>query len=231
MKDLLIQGLCAWYGPSQVLHDVDMRIGSGEIVGLLGRNGAGRSTLVKAIMGQLRASGSIHYGEEELLGLPPHEIARRGIAYVPESRDVFPAMTVEDNLLLGIQKKRKDGFTLETAYGLFEALARRRHVHAGFLSGGEQQMLSLCRAMMSNPGLILVDEPTEGLSLQMIEVVRQYLAYVSSQGISILLIEQKQTIALQLAQRVYVMGQGKVVFEGTARELRQGTVIKEWLEI
>lgn len=233
---LEINGLHAYYGQSHVLQGVGLSVQPGEIVGVLGRNGAGRSTLLKAIIGQVHATGDVYLHGQSLLGLPTYEIAGRGVAYVPESRDIFPTLTVEQNLLLG-QRRHKDirhdskQWTLDSIYAMFGHLARRKHIQAGKLSGGEQQLLSLSRAMMGNPAVLLVDEPTEGLSPQMVGVVSDFLAYIRQTGVAILLIEQKQSFILQVAQRVYVMGRGKIVFTGTPQSLVDDAVVAEWLEV
>jgi len=163
------------------------------------------------------------------------DIARRGIAYVPESRDVFPGLTVAQNLLLGQQRRRSHqpaAWTAADMYRMFPQLEKRRAVAAGLLSGGEQQMLSLSRSLMGNPDLILIDEPTEGLSPQMVELVAGYLQALRGRGIAVLLIEQKQTIALDISQRLYVMGHGAVVFDGTPQQLQENRALRsEWLEI
>ncbi|WP_232310856.1 ABC transporter ATP-binding protein [Herbaspirillum autotrophicum] len=232
---LEIDNLHAYYGQSHVLHGVSLRVDAGEIVSVLGRNGVGRSTLLKAIMGQLQTEGSIRFRNEPMAGLKTFDIARRGIAYVPESRDVFPGLTVAQNLLLGQQRRRSHqpaAWTAADMYRMFPQLEKRRAVAAGLLSGGEQQMLSLSRSLMGNPDLILIDEPTEGLSPQMVELVAGYLQALRGRGIAVLLIEQKQTIALDISQRLYVMGHGAVVFDGTPQQLQENRALRsEWLEI
>ena len=230
---LEIRDLHAYYGKSHVLHGVDLRVRPGEIVSLLGRNGAGRSTLVKAAMGQVRASGSIRFRGEDILGLKAYQVARKGLGYVPESRDIFPTLTVEQNLLLGEQSgKRAPRWGLADMYRLFPRLQERRAVAAGVLSGGEQQMLTLCRTLMGDPDMVMIDEPTEGLAPKIVAQVADYLRALRDKGISVLLVEQKLAIALDVAQRVYVMGHGAIVFEGTPEQLRaDGAVRREWLEV
>jgi branched-chain amino acid transport system ATP-binding protein len=230
---LEIRELHAYYGKSHVLHGVDLHVKPGEIVSLLGRNGAGRSTLVKAAMGQVRAEGSIRFRDEEVLGLKAFQVARKGLGYVPESRDVFPTLTVEQNLLLGEQRgKRAPRWTLSDMYRMFPRLQERRDVAAGVLSGGEQQMLTLCRTLMGDPDLIMIDEPTEGLAPKIVALVADYLLALRDKGISVLLVEQKLAIALDIAQRVYVMGHGAMVFEGTPHQLRADAAVRrEWLEV
>ena len=230
---LNIDKLHAFYGKSHVLHGVSLRVGQGEIVALLGRNGSGRSTTAKAIMGLVDAQGSLRWKGQEIMGLKTYEIAHLGLGYVPESRDVFPKLTVEQNLMLG----QKHGATsarwsLDDMYTLFPRLKERQHTEAGVMSGGEQQMLTLCRTLMGDPDLVIIDEPTEGLAPKIVELVGQYLQTLKARGISVLLIEQKLTIAMDVSDRCYVMGHGSVVFEGTPTELRQNSYIrKEWLEV
>lgn len=223
----------AYYGKSHVLHGVSMYVNEGEIVSLLGRNGAGRSTTVKAVIGMVAREGRIHFRGKAINDLPTYEISRQGIAYVPENRDVFPTLTVEQNLVLGQRRVTgKTPWTIDDMYRMFPRLAERRDTAAGLLSGGEQQMLTLCRSLMGNPDLIMIDEPTEGLAPRLVEAVADYLEVLRQRGVSVLLVEQKLAIALRVAQRVYVMGHGAVVFEGTPEQLRHdATVRKEWLEV
>jgi len=230
---LEVAGLHAFYGKSHVLHGVDFTIGRGEIVSLLGRNGAGRSTALKAIMGLASASGSVKLNGESIVGFAPHEVALKGIGYVPEDRAVFADLTVRQNLLLGEKKAgRGSGFSEADAFKLFPRLQERAEVAAGVLSGGEQQMLTLCRTMMGNPSLLLVDEPTEGLAPMVVKQVSDFLCTMQKRGVAILLVEQKLAIALDISQRVYVLGHGRVVFSGTPDELRANPAVrKEWLEV
>ena len=230
---LNISDLHAYYGKSHILRGVNLIVNKGEIIALLGRNGVGRSTLVKSIMGLVATSGSILFKDKEILGKATHEIALKGIGYVPENRDVFPTLTVKENLLLGVKDKNtKADWSVEEMFSLFPNLERRANVKASALSGGEQQMLTICRCLMGNPEFMMIDEPTEGLSPQMVETVAELLKKIASKGISILLVEQKLTIALRLAERVYLMGHGEVVFEGTPKELEKDIAIrKEWLEV
>jgi len=229
---LRIENLHAYYGKSHVLHGVELYVGAGEIVSLLGRNGVGRSTTAKAIMGLVDATGSIVFGDRELLGRKAYEIAPLGIGYVPESRDIFPTLTVEQNLLLGQKGRRAGRWRFDDMYRMFPRLAERRHTQAGVLSGGEQQMLTLCRTLMGEPRLMVIDEPTEGLAPKVIELVADYLDELKRSGVSVLLVEQKLAIAMRISQRVYVMGHGRIVFEGTPDELRANEgVRREWLEV
>ena len=225
--------LHAYYGKSHILHGVDLRLAKGEIVSLLGRNGVGRSTTVKAIMGQVAATGSIKFKDQELVGRKAFEIAHLGIGYVPENREIFPTLTVKQNLILGEKNANKNPrWSMEGMYNLFPRLRERADTAAGVLSGGEQQMLTLCRTLMGDPDLIMVDEPTEGLSPQMVEHVSRLLEEIKNRGVAILLVEQKLTIALNISERLYVMGHGKIVFEGTPEQLRGNQAIrKEWLEV
>jgi branched-chain amino acid transport system ATP-binding protein len=230
---LEVRDLHAYYGKSHILHGVTLRVGDGEIVSLLGRNGVGRSTTIKAIMGDVDAHGSVRFRGEELVGRPPYVIARKGLGYVPENRDVFPTLTVRQNLLLGMKHPRQTGrWTIEDMFTLFPPLRERAESPGGVLSGGEQQMLTICRTLMGDPHLVMVDEPTEGLAPMLVRHVAELLSDIARRGVAILLVEQKLTIALQISQRVYVMGHGRVVFEGTPEDLRRNDAVrKEWLEV
>jgi branched-chain amino acid transport system ATP-binding protein len=204
---LNVRNLQAYYGKSHVLHGVDLNVQQGEIVSLLGRNGVGRSTTAKAIIGLVACSGEVLFKGQDLTKLPTYRIAHLGIGYVPENRDNFPTLTVEENLALGLKGRTATGWTYDDMYRLFPRLQDRRHTQAGVLSGGEQQMLTLARTMVGNPEL-------------------------KGRGTSILLIEQKLTIALEISQRVYVMGHGHMVFEGTPDDLRKNKLVRqEWLEV
>ena len=230
---LQVSQLQAFYGKSHVLHGVDLEVGDGEIVALLGRNGSGRSTTAKAIMGMVACQGSVLWQGGQILGRKPYEIANLGLGYVPESRDIFPKLTVHQNLLLGQKRsQKKPRWSFDDMYQLFPRLKEREHTEAGVLSGGEQQMLTLCRTLMGAPDLIIIDEPTEGLAPKIVELVAEYLQALRARGLSVLLIEQKLTIALQISDRCLVMGHGCVVFDGTPEALRQNASIrKEWLEV
>ena len=230
---LKLANVHAFYGKSHVLHGVDMEVRPGEIVALLGRNGSGRSTTVKTIMGQVDGTGSVKFGDDELLGRKAYEIAHMGIGYVPENRDIFPKLTVHQNLMLGQKSGAKNPrWDFEDMYKMFPRLKERQHTEAGVLSGGEQQMLTLCRTLMGDPDLIIIDEPTEGLAPKIVELVAEYLKALKARGIAVLLVEQKLAIALEISQRCYVMGHGRIVFEGTPADLRANAYIrKEWLEV
>jgi branched-chain amino acid transport system ATP-binding protein len=231
---LEVRELHAFYGKSHVLHGVTLDVREGEIVSLLGRNGVGRSTTVKAIMGQVAARGEVRFRGEAIAGLKPYEIARRGIGYVPEDRAIFADLTVRENLELGRKNGRgtNGAFCMDDACELFPVLRERANTLAGVLSGGEQQMLTLCRTLMGDPKLAMIDEPTEGLAPKIVELVARFLEAVRARGIPILLVEQKLAIALDISERVYVLGHGRVVFEGTPAELRAADAVrKEWLEV
>ena len=230
---LQVDKLHAFYGKSHVLHGVNFQVRDGEIVALLGRNGSGRSTTVKAVMGLVDLQGSVQFKGQELMGRKAFEIAHAGIGYVPENRDIFPTLTVHQNLMLG-QKRGAQAprWSFDDMYALFPRLKERQHTEAGVLSGGEQQMLTLCRTLMGDPDLIMIDEPTEGLAPKIIEQVAQYLQALKARGIGVLLVEQKLTIALEVADRCLVMGHGQIVFEGPPEDLRRDAAVrKEWLEV
>ncbi len=229
---LEVRGLEAWYGKSQVLRGVDLQVGRGEIVALLGRNGAGRSTTLKAIMGAVTRQGSIRFDGKPIGHMAPHQVARLGLGYVDEHRAIFPDLTTRQNLMLGEKRGPGSAFGLEDAYALFPRLRERAEAPAGALSGGEQQMLAMCRTLMGAPALLMVDEPTEGLAPMMVQTVRILLEQVAARGVTILLVEQKLDIALAISQRLYVMGHGRIVFEGTPAGLaRDAGVRREWLEV
>ncbi len=230
-----VSDLHAYYGKSHILQGVNISIGEGEIVALLGRNGVGRSTTCKAIMGEVEPQGSVKFKGQEIAGRKAYEIANLGVGYVPENRDVFPGLTTRQNLILGLKPGQKDGqgrWSMQDMFDMFENLDRRADVEASVLSGGEQQMLTMCRTLMGDPDLVMIDEPTEGLSPQMVQRVAELLQEIAKRGIATLLVEQKLSIALDIAHRVYVMGHGHVVFEGTPAELKDREDIrKEWLEV
>ena len=228
-----IQKLNAWYGASQALHGVTLQIDAGEVVALVGRNGSGRSTLARAIMGLVRSDGSLRFAGRSLAGLRTFEIARLGLGYVPEHRDIFPSLTVRQNLTLGIKDTRRAGkWRLEDMLEMFPNLKARADTAAGVLSGGEKQMLTICRTLMGDPELIMIDEPTEGLAPLIVQQVGDLIAEIARRGVAILLVEQKLSIAMRISHRVYVMGHGRIVFEGTPAALKANEAVrKEWLEV
>ena len=230
---LEIEDLHAYYGKSHILQGVEFNVGEGEIVSLLGRNGVGRSTTCKAIMGLVPPRGSVRFKGEQLAGLSAHQIAHKGMGYVPEDRLVFSGLSTRENLEMGVKKVGAETrWSIDDAYRLFPRLSERAEVKADLLSGGEQQMLSMCRTMMGNPALVMIDEPTEGLAPQIVEQVGDFLLEVAASGISILLVEQKLSIAMRVSHRVYVMGHGRIVFEGTPQDLEADDAVRrEWLEV
>jgi branched-chain amino acid transport system ATP-binding protein len=231
---LAVEALHAHYGKSHILHGVTLRVDRGEIVCLLGRNGVGKSTTLKTIMGLVRPSGgSVTFKGVPIAGEPPHRIARRGLGYVPEERRIFPTITVRENLLMGLKRGTAgNGWTLDRVYEVFPRLRERERQRAGTLSGGEQQMLTIARTLMGNPELLLVDEPTEGLAPMIVEQVEQVLSEVHRAGTPILLVEQTLETALALAHRAYVMSKGQIVFAGSLDELRANEMVRrQYLEV
>ncbi len=232
---LEVRALTARYGASQVLFGIDFDLAAGRVLTLLGRNGAGRTTVARALVGRVARGGSVRFLGHELVAERAFRIARAGIAYVPENREVFGQLNVEENLNLGQQRAGNGAtrpWTLERCYALFPRLRERRLAPAGALSGGEQQMLVLCRALMGNPRLLIVDEPTEGLSPQMVQRVAETLAQLKNEGLALLLIEQKLDIALDLADDVLVLGRGEAVFHGSAAALRERSdIIDTWVGV
>jgi branched-chain amino acid transport system ATP-binding protein len=230
---LQVKDLHAYYGKSHILQGVDFSVGEGEIVSLLGRNGVGRSTTIKAIMGEVVRTGSVKFKGQETVHLKPHQVARSGLGYVPENRDIFPQLTVRENLILGMKSTKPGGrWSMQDMFDLFPRLQERIDTPGGVLSGGEQQMLTICRTLMGDPDLVMIDEPTEGLAPKIVELVAELLERIAARGVSILLVEQKLTIALRISKRLYVMGHGHIVFEGSAADLKANEgVRKEWLEV
>jgi branched-chain amino acid transport system ATP-binding protein len=230
---LQVENLHAFYGKSHVLHGVNFEVGQGEIVALLGRNGSGRSTSAKAIMGLVECTGRVDWKGQSIQGKKAYEIAHLGLGYVPENREIFPKLTVSQNLQLGQKRNGQNGrWSFDDMFAMFPRLKEREHNEAGVLSGGEQQMLTLCRTLMGDPDLIIIDEPTEGLAPKIVELVGQFLYSLKAKGVSVLLIEQKLTIAMNISDRALVMGHGAIVFQGTPDELRANAYIrKEWLEV
>jgi len=230
---LEVHDLHAFYGKSHILQGVDFRVGKGEIVSLLGRNGVGRSTTIRAIMGDVERRGSIQFKGREIGGLKPHQVAHCGLGYVPENRDIFPGLTVRENLILGMKSNKPSGrWSMEDMFTLFPRLRERADTPGGVLSGGEQQMLTICRTLMGDPDLVMIDEPTEGLAPKIVELVAGLFKEIRNRGVSILLVEQKLAIALDISERLYVMGHGRIVFEGAPRDVRENAAMrKEWLEV
>ena len=230
---LKVQDLHAYYGKSHILQGVDLHIDAGEVVSLLGRNGVGRSTTVKAIMGEVPPRGSITFKGQNIAGLPSYKIAHLGLGYVPEHRDIFPGLTVRQNLMLGIKDPKHPGkWKLDDMLGMFPNLAARVDTAAGVMSGGEKQMLTICRTLMGDPDLVMIDEPTEGLAPIIVQQVGDLIAEIARRGVAILLVEQKLSIAMRISHRLYVMGHGRIVFEGTPAELRANAAVRqEWLEV
>lgn len=230
---LEIKDLHAYYGKSHILQGVDMRIGAGEVVSLLGRNGVGRSTTVKAVMGEVAPHGTILFKGKNIAGLPSYKIAHLGLGYVPEHRDIFPGLTVRQNLMLGVKNPRNPGkWRLDDMLDMFSNLKARADTPAGVLSGGEKQMLTICRTLMGDPELVMIDEPTEGLAPLIVQQVGDLIAEIARRGVAILLVEQKLSIAMRISHRLYVMGHGKIVFEGTPDDLKSNAAVrKEWLEV
>ena len=230
---LEVDDLHAYYGQSHILRGVDIDVDDGEIVGLLGRNGVGRSTLCKAIMGLVTAQGSVKFRGRDIAGLRPDQVAHCGIGYVPEDRQIFPTLTVRQNLELGLKRSGQFGrWNFADIFALFPNLKARQDISAGVLSGGEQQMLTMCRTLMGDPDLILIDEPTEGLAPKLVEQVGELLVEIARRGVSILLVEQKLAIALKISARLYVMGHGKIVFQGTPADFGENSAVRrEWLEV
>jgi branched-chain amino acid transport system ATP-binding protein len=230
---LEVRNFHAYYGKSHILQGVDLDIAAGEVVSLLGRNGVGRSTTVKAIMGEVPPQGTIRFKGQDIAGLPSHKIARLGLGYVPEHRDIFPGLTVRQNLILGIKDPRRPGkWRLQEMLDMFPNLAARADTPAGVLSGGEKQMLTTCRTLLGDPELMMIDEPTEGLAPLIVQQVGELIARIAKAGVAILLVEQKLSIAMKISNRVYIMGHGRVVFEGTPEQLKNNAAVREeWLEV
>lgn len=230
---LEVTDLNAWYGKSHVLQGVSFNVAQGEIVSLLGRNGVGRSTTVKTIMGEVEPQGSVLFKGQQIAGCKSYEIACLGLGYVPENREIFPTLTVRQNLLLGMKSTTPSGrWSIEEVFDMFPLLADRADVPGGALSGGEQQLLSMCRTLMGDPDMVMIDEPTEGLAPKIVEQVGNLLLEIAGRGVSILLVEQKLNIAMRISKRLYIMGHGQVVWEGTPESLKQaGDVRAEWLEV
>jgi branched-chain amino acid transport system ATP-binding protein len=234
---IVIEDLHTYYGKSHILHGVCLEVGRGEVVGLLGRNGVGKSTTLKTIMGLIQPSqGKVLFQGQTVSQLPAHRLARLGIGYVPEDRRIFPLLTVMENLRTGLDRhgvtKARKQKLLNKVYHYFPVLAERRNQAGGTLSGGEQQMLAIARAMMLEPEIILLDEPTEGLMPRMISQIRQIVEALSQEGVAILLVEQNVPLTLELSQRVYIMEKGVVRYHAAASELQvNDAVIRQYLGV
>jgi len=232
---LQVEDLHAHYGKSHILHGVTFHVGKKEVISLLGRNGSGRSTTMKSIMGLVPpTSGQISLNERQLAGARPYAICRAGIAYVPEEREVFANLTVDENLRMGEQPAVPGAhrWTVEDMFDYFPRLKERRDTKAGSISGGEQQMLTMCRSLLGNPLVILIDEPTEGLAPKIVAQVAECIKDMHSKGVSVVLVEQKLAIALKVSTRVCVMGHGRIVFEGTPQQLASDEkLLAEWLAV
>jgi branched-chain amino acid transport system ATP-binding protein len=230
-----VHGLHVHYGKSHVLHGVDLRVDRQEVISLLGRNGSGRSTTMKAIMGLVAPSaGSVRLDGRELAGARPYAVCRAGIGYVPEEREVFANLTVDENLRMGEQRAAGGAhrWTIEAMFDYFPRLKERRNTKAGSMSGGEQQMLTICRSLLGNPRLMLIDEPTEGLAPKIVAQVGECIVDMHRKGLSVVLVEQKLAIALKVSTRVCLMGHGRIVFEGTPQALTADPqLVSEWLAV
>lgn len=234
---LELERINTFYEKSHILHNVSLEIEEGDIVGLLGRNGVGKSTTIKSIIGTVPPkSGSIRFQGRETVGLQPYQLARLGIGYVPEERRIFPTLTVRENLLMGMKSGKKPtqdkGWTIEGIYQFFPALRERDSFKGGYLSGGEQQMLTIGRTLMGDPRLILLDEPTEGLAPQIVEAVANVIGEIHRSGVSVLLVEQSMDIVMDLANGILIMNKGEIVFKGTPEELNARPELREkYLEV
>jgi branched-chain amino acid transport system ATP-binding protein len=232
---LRVDDLHAYYGKSHILHGVTFAVGRNEVISLLGRNGSGRSTTMKAIMGLVPpSSGQIRLNDRQLAGARPYAICRAGIAFVPEEREIFANLTVDENLRMGEQRGVAGAYvwTAEQMFDYFPRLKERRNTKAASLSGGEQQMLTMCRSILGNPLVILIDEPTEGLAPKIVAQVGECITDMHSKGVSVVLVEQKLAIALKVSSRVCVMGHGRIVFEGTPGQLASDEkLLADWLAV
>jgi len=218
---LSLSGIDALYGDSHVLHEVSFSLPAGKVLALLGRNGAGKSTCMSAVVGFLAPrKGGIRLFGEAIAGLAPETIARKGVGFVPQGRRVFPTLTVTENLSVAFQRKEAENWNLDRVFELFPRLKERARQHAGSLSGGEQQMLAIGRALMGNPRVLLMDEPSEGLAPIIVAEVGRTIARLKAEGQSILLVEQNMKLALELADEVVILNTGRVAYTGTAGEAR-----------
>lgn len=230
-----ITGLHAAYGNIKVLNGVSLAVPGGSIATILGRNGSGRSSTCKAVMGLLPpTAGDVVLNGVNLAGRPAHEISRSGIGYVPEDRQIFRNLSVEENLRLGMHpaKAGRPAWAMDELYDVFPRLRERRNIKAGFLSGGEQQMLTLFRTLLTNPEVMLIDEPTEGLAPKVVDALAEVILEMKRRGLALLLLEQKLAMVMRLTDRVFVMGRGEIVFSGTVSEFQENEAVrKTWLEV
>jgi branched-chain amino acid transport system ATP-binding protein len=230
---LEIDNINAYYGDSHILHGVSLSVGEGEIVCLLGRNGAGKTTTILTIMGYLQPRrGRIRYRDRDIAGLPPYEVARLGFGFVPQERGIFPSLTVRENLTVFARSGGKGFWTLQRIFDLFPVL-RARERNLGFqLSGGEQQMLSIARALMLNPDMLLLDEPSEGLAPMIVQQIIEVLARLKQEGLAILLVEQSLRTAFAVGDRHHVLNKGEICFSGSAAELENNEfVLRNYLSV
>ena len=230
---LEIENINTYYGDSHILHGVSLSVGEGEIVCLLGRNGAGKTTTILTIMGYLQPRpGRIRYRDRDISGLPPYEVARLGFGFVPQERGIFPSLTVRENLTVFARSGGKGFWTLQRIFELFPVL-RARERNLGFqLSGGEQQMLSIARALMLNPAMLLLDEPSEGLAPMIVQQIIEVLARLKQEGLAILLVEQNLRTAFAVGDRHHVMNKGEICFTGSAAELEgNDAVLRNYLSV
>ncbi|MCP1335869.1 ABC transporter ATP-binding protein [Futiania mangrovi] len=229
---LEVENLHTYYGPSHILHGVSLSVPEGKVVALLGRNGAGKTTTLRSIIGLTPPRrGHVRFRGEDITGARPHRLARLGLSYMPETRGIFPSLSVEENLTL-VAGRREGRWTLERVYELFPRLRERRRNGGAQLSGGEQQMLAIARALLLNPEVLLLDEPTEGLAPIVVRDIRERLAFVKEAGMTVLLVEQNFRFATQLADHLYVLGKGAVQWSGTPAEIEaEPGVLHTWLGV
>jgi branched-chain amino acid transport system ATP-binding protein len=235
---LEVKEIHSYYEKSHILHGVSLGLKEGELVCLLGRNGVGKSTALKSVMGIVQPrEGSVLFGREELVGKAPYQISRMGIGFVPEDRRIFPSLTANENLLMGIRRGKneapsKQGWTIEKVYEAFPQLKERKNSKGAHLSGGEQQMLTVARTLMGNPELMLIDEPTEGLAPTIVKDVLNMLSAIRESGVAILMVEQNFKASIKIADRFYIMSKGQIVFEGDGEALQAAEEVrKRYLEV
>ena len=235
---LLVQGIDAYYGRSKILNGVSLQVDEGEIVAIMGRNGVGKTTTLRTIIGIVSPrEGKLRWQNKDITGAKPYRIARLGIGYVPEDRSIFPRLTTQENLLMGKRATtgRNDSagyWNLNRIYQVFRVLQARKNSMGIALSGGEQQMLTIARTLMGNPGMLLVDEPTEGLAPLLRKDVAEILKEINRHNVSILLVEQNMKVALSLSQRGYLMSKGSIVYSGATSEIRENEEVRrKYLEV